>query len=103
MRAVSRIHGISTKLRWYADEHSVFPGGAATNGSIDNLVSAGILSADDVAFLRDHKVNYYGFDLSHIAADVPVFAIVFTNTKASYHIISYSDGHTEVPDLPKKP
>src|SRR5207247_1085134 len=78
MHAYSRLHQTCGKLRYYADEHSAFPGGATTNGSIDNLFSAGILSADDVAFLRDHQVEYHGFDLSRIAADVPVFEMVFT-------------------------
>src|SRR5437879_2978741 len=63
MRAYSRLHQICGKLRYYADEHSTFPGSASTNGSIDILVSAGILSVDDVAFLRDHQVRYRGFDL----------------------------------------
>jgi hypothetical protein len=103
MRAVSRIHGISTKLRWYADEHSTFPGGAATNGSIDALVAAGILSADDAAFLHDHQVKYHGFDLGRIAADVPVFELVFTDTKTPRRITSYSDGHTVMSDLEAKP
>ena len=81
MRALSRIHGISTKLRWYADDHSSFPGGATTNVSIEQLGAIGILSTDDVAYLREHEVKYYGLDVSHIAADVPVFEMVFTNTK----------------------
>ena len=54
MRAYSQLHLTCNKLRHYADEHSTFPGGPATNGSIDTLVSAGILSADDATFLRDH-------------------------------------------------
>jgi hypothetical protein len=103
MRALSRIHGISAKLKWYADEHSSFPGGATTNASIEALSTVGILSTDDVAYLRDHGVKYYGSDLSHIAPDIPVFEMVFTNATRSYHIISYRDGHTEVPDLHNKP
>jgi len=99
MRVYSRLHQTCGKLRHYADEHSTFPGGAPTNGSIDTLVVSGILSADDEAFLRDHQVEYHGFDLSRIAADVPVFEMVFTNTKIPRHIISYSDGHTIMLDL----
>ena len=71
MRAVSRIHQICGKLRYYADEHSVFPGGATTNASIDALAAIGILAADDVAYLRSHQVEYHGFDLSRVTADVP--------------------------------
>ena len=103
MRAYSQLHQTCGKLRFYADEHSTFPGGAPTNGSIDILVSAGILSADDMAFLRTHQVEYHGFDLGRIAADVPVFEMVFTNTETPRRIISYSDGHTVMSDLKTKP
>src|ERR1017187_4818841 len=103
MRAYSRLHQTCGKLRYYADEHSTFPGGAPTNGSIDTLVSAGILSADDAAFLRDHQVEYHGFDLGRIAAGVPVFEMVFTNNKTPHRIVSYRDGHTVMSDLETKP
>ena len=103
MRAYSRLHETNSKLRYFADEHSTFPGGATTNGSIDSLVSAGILSADDVAFLRDHQVEYHGLDLGRIVADIPVFEMVFTNTKTPRLIISYSDGHTAMSVLKSKP
>ena len=102
-RAYARLHQTSGKIRHYADEHSIFPGGAATNGSIDTLVAAGILSADDAAFLHDHQVKYHGFDLGRVAADVPVFELVFTNTKTPRRITSYSDGHTVMSDLEAKP
>lgn len=72
-------------------------------GSIDTLVSVGILSADDMAFLRDYQVKYRGFDLGRITADVPVFEMVFTNTKTPRPIIRYSDGHTVMSDLKSKP
>jgi hypothetical protein len=103
MRTYSQMHLTCGKLRHYADGHSTFPGGASTNGSVDTLVSAGILSADDAAFLRDHQVEYHGFDLSRIEGEVPVFEMVFTNTKTPRRIISYSDGHTVMSDLETKP
>lgn len=103
MRAYSRLHQTSAKLKFYADEHSTFPGGVSTNGNIDALVSIGILSTDDTAFLRDHQVRYYGFDLGHVAADVPVFEMIFTNTKTPRRIVSFSDGHTVMSDLGAKP
>lgn len=99
MRAYSRLHQTSAKLRFYADEHSTFPGGVSTNSNIDALISIGILSTDDVALLRDHQVRYCGFDLGHVAADVPVFKMVFTNTKRPRRIVSFSDGHTVMSDL----
>jgi hypothetical protein len=103
MRVYSRMHQTCGKLRHYAYDHSAFPDGAATNGSIDTLVSAGILSADDAAFLRDQRVEYHGFDLGRIAADVPVFELVFTNTKIPRRIIGYSDGHIVMSNLKTKP
>ena len=103
MRAYSRLHQTGGKLRHYADAHSTFPGGTSTNGSVDTLVSAGILSADDAAFLRDHHVEYYGFDLGRIAADVPVFEMVFTDTKIPRRIVCYSDGHAVMSNVETKP
>jgi hypothetical protein len=103
MQAYSRLHHIGVKLRHYADDHSAFPGGTSTNSSVDALVSEGILSADDAAFLRDQHVAYHGFDLSRIAADVPVFELVFTNGKIPRRIVSYSDGHTVLSHLGSKP
>jgi hypothetical protein len=103
MRAYARLHQISVKLGYYADEHSTFPGGATTNGSIDTLVSAGILSTDDAAFFREHQVEYHGFDLGRTAADIPVFEIVFTNTKIPRRIVSYRDGHVVMSELETTP
>lgn len=103
MRAYSRLHQTCGKLRHYADGHSIFPGGASTNGSVDTLVSAGILSVDDAAFLRDHQVVYHGFDLRRIAPDVPVFEMVFTNTRTPRRIVCYSDGHAAMSQLETKP
>ena len=103
MRAYSRLHQTCAKLRHYADDHSTFPGGASTNGSVDALVSAGILSADDAAFLRDQHVEYHGFDLGRIAADVPVFEMAFTNTSSPRRIVCYSDGHAVMLNLDTKP
>ncbi len=103
MRAYSQLHMTCGKLRHYADEHSTFPGGASTNGSVDSLVSAGILSADDATFLHDHQVEYHGLSLGRSAADVPVFEMVFTNTKTPRRIVSYGDGHTVMSDLETKP
>jgi hypothetical protein len=92
MREYSSIHKICAKLRWYSDGHSTFPNGVTTNSSIDGLVAVGILSADDAAYIRDHQIEYHGFDLRHIAADVPVFETVFTNTSSPRHIFGFSDG-----------
>lgn len=103
MRAYSRLHQTCGKLRHYADEHATFPGGASTNSSVDSLVAAGILSEVDAAFLCDQHVEYHGFDLGRIAADAPVFEMMFTNTKSPRRIISYSDGHTVMSELGAKP
>ena len=94
MREYARIHEICVKLRHYADEHSTFPGGATTNANIDELAVAGALSADDVAYIREHRIEYRGFDMSNIAADTLVFSAVVTNTEPPRVITAYSDGHT---------
>ena len=103
MRELSAIYQLCTKLRYYADEHSVFPSGVTKNNSIDELVAAGVLSADDAAYIRDHRIEYRGFDLNHIAADVPVFETIFTNTSSPRRIVGFSDGHVTMQDLRKTP
>jgi hypothetical protein len=103
MREYSRIHEIGGKLRWYSDAHSAFPNGAATNSSVSELVAIGVLSADDGAYIHDHQIEYRGFDLSHIAADVPVFEAIFTNTSSPRRIIGFSDGSTTMQNLNQTP
>ena len=101
MREYSRIHQICTKLRYYADEHSTLPDGVTTNASVDGLTAVGVLSAEDVAYIREHQIAYHGFDLSNMAADVPVFTATFTNTKLPRRITAYSDGHVAMEELDK--
>ena len=101
MREYSRIHELCGKLWHYANDHSAFPDGAKTNNSIEGLVAIGILSADDQAYIHDHQITYHGFDLSHIAANVPVFETIFTNTSSPRRIIGFSDGSATMQNLDK--
>jgi len=103
MREYSKIHELGSKLRGYADAHANFPDGVATNSRIDELVAAGVLSADDAAYIRDHQIHYRGFDLKNISPDAPVFEAIFTNTSSPRSIIGYSDGSTVMRNLNKTP
>lgn len=102
MREYSRIYQICVKLRYYAGEHYTFPDGTKTNKSIDGLVAVGALSTDDAAYIRDHQIEYHGFDLSY-DADTPVFETIFTNTRSPRRIVGFSDGHVTMQNLDKTP
>jgi hypothetical protein len=92
MTALSRIQHLCVKLLVYSETHSTFPDGTTTNFNLDGLVAVGALSADDSAYIRDHHIRYYGFDLKHIGPLIPVFEDVFTNTRSPRVIVGYSDG-----------
>jgi hypothetical protein len=95
VRRMSSLHHIGSKLRWYADEHSVFPDGTAVNSNLDGLVAMSVLSPEDAAYVRTNHIEYRGFDLRHVAPDLVVFECVFSNTQPPYKIIAFSDGHVE--------
>jgi len=102
MRRIATLHQITGKLRWYADEHSVFPDGTSVSSDIDGLVAAGVLLPEDAAYLRTNHIDYRGFDLGHIATDAVVFECVFSNTLSPCRVIAFSDGHVESRPFPKK-
>ena len=101
-REYARIHEICAKLASYSYDHKAFPDGEATGRSIDGLLAAGIISADDAAYIRDHGIQFRGFDPARIGADIAVFETVFTNTTSPRHIVGYSDGSTVWYDLDKR-
>jgi hypothetical protein len=95
MRRIEALQEITGKLRWYADEHSVFPDGTSVVSNLDALVGIGVLAPGDAAYIRTNHIEYRGFDLGHIAADTVVFECVFSNTQPPFMVISFSDGHVE--------
>ena len=99
MREFSAMHQICSKLRWYSDEHQTFPSGTATGESVDSLVTAGILSADDAAYINLHHIEFKGFDPSRIGADIAVMEAISTNTEKPRRIVGYSDGSVVAYDL----
>lgn len=92
MREISAMHQIGTKLRYYADEHQTLPGGEKTGKSVDLLVTSGVLSLDDATYIREHHIEFRGFDPSRIGSDIVVMETIFTNTKTPRRIVGYSDG-----------
>ena len=101
MREYSRIHQICSKLTLYAQEHPGSTGGSVSRMTADELAAAGILSLDDVSYIRDHHIEFRGFDPSRIGGDVPVLERLFTNTSTPRRIVGYSDGSTVAYDLHK--
>ena len=95
MRRISSLHQIASKLRWYADEHSVFPNGTTVSSNLDGLVAIGVLSPEDAAYVRTNHIEYRGFDLGHVAPDAVVFKCAFSNTQSPCRVLAFSDGHVE--------
>jgi hypothetical protein len=102
MREISRLHEICTKLVYYAEEHHSLAPDNAIGKSLDSLVSSNVISADDVSYIRDHQIEFRGFNPAKISADIAVFETVFTNTRIPRRIVGYSDGHVETYDLQKR-
>ena len=104
IREISAMHQIGTKLRYYADEHQTLPGGEQTGKSPDSLVAAGILSLDDATYIREHHIEFRGFDPSRIGSDIIVMETVITNAdKVPCRIVGYSDGSVVRYDLHQTP
>ena len=93
-REFAAVHQLSAKLALYAQDHATFPAGQSGE-SISALVEAGALSTSDAEFIRQHRIEFRGFDPGHIGSDVVVFETTFTNTKPARKIIGYSDGHAQ--------
>jgi hypothetical protein len=98
MQEIAGMHDICTKLDYYAEEHHTLPG-ADTGKTLDSLVAAGILSEQDGGYLRDHHIEFRGFDPAGVGPDVVVLETVFTNTRSPRRIIGYADGHVVTKDL----
>ena len=94
MRRYSSLHQLSSKLRWYADQHSAFPDGATVSSNLDDLVSFGVLLPEEAAYIRTNQIEYRGFNLlGRVGADVVVFECAFSNTPSPGRVTAYSDGH----------
>ncbi|MGH7970385.1 MAG: hypothetical protein ACREIC_16805 [Limisphaerales bacterium] len=70
---------------------------------IEAFVTAGILSVQDEAYIRERGVEFHGFDAARTGADVMVFEAVCRNTKPARRIIGFADGHAEYRKLPREP
>jgi hypothetical protein len=93
MRRISSLHQIASKLRRYADDHSVFPDGTAVSSNIDSLVAIAVLTPQDASYIRTNHIDYRGFDLGRVAADVVLFECAISNTQSPCRVTAYSDGH----------
>lgn len=103
MRAMNRLRQISGNLPYYAGERDNALVGHAGFESIEALVTGGVVTPDDAAFLRTNGYVFYGFDPNMIRAEIPVFETVLTNTRPPRRLIGYSDGHVVASELGKKP
>ncbi len=66
---------------------------------IEAFVAAGILSSNDAVYIRQHGIEFHGFDGARTGADVLVFETVSTNSKPPRRIIGFADGHAEYREL----
>ncbi|MCP5523616.1 MAG: hypothetical protein H7A46_18920 [Verrucomicrobiales bacterium] len=70
---------------------------------IEAFESAGILSSNDVAYVRQHGIEFHGFDGTRTGANVAIFEAVCTSTKPPRRIIGHADGHAECRELRREP
>ena len=82
MREYSRMHMLVTEVI------TSYTNKPVAGGNIDGLLASGAISADDATYLREHQVQFYGFDPVHNGADVRVFETICTNTKPPRRIVS---------------
>jgi hypothetical protein len=70
---------------------------------IEAFEAAGILSSNDVAYVREHGIRFHGFDRTRTGAHVVIFETVWRSTSPPRRIIGYGDGHAEACVLPQEP
>jgi hypothetical protein len=70
---------------------------------VEAFVVAGILSSNDAAYIREHGIEFLGFDGTRTGADIPILEGVCTNTKPPRRITGYADGHAQYRELTEKP
>ena len=71
--------------------------------AFEAFVAAGILSTNDEAYIREHGIEFHGFDGTRTGADVAVFETVCNRTKPPRRITGYADGHAEYRELTHEP
>jgi hypothetical protein len=88
MREYARIHEIGNKI---TQDYTNKP---LSGGDIDSLLASKVISPDDAAYIRDHRIQFYGFDPARTGADIKMFETICTNTSPPRRIVDYSDGST---------
>jgi len=79
------------------------PPKGASSKSIEAFVAAGILSTNDAAYIREHGIEFYGFDGIRTGVDVVVFETICTRTKPPRRITGYADGHVQYREVTNRP
>jgi hypothetical protein len=96
IREYARIHAIGSKI---ALDYTNKP---IAGGDLEGLLASGVISPDDAAYLREHQIQFYGFDPAKTGADTRVFETICTNTSPPRRIVGYGDGHTVAYVLQKR-
>jgi hypothetical protein len=94
MGEYSRVHQICVKLLRYAEANPSSAAGDFSGKGIDDLAAAAILTQNDASYIREHRIDFFGFDPTRIAGDVPVLQSFITNSGGAHRIVGYSDGST---------
>lgn len=93
---LEEVFSMSKKLAAYAQAHSSSEEPSGVYDSVASLVAAGILSLEDERFIREHHIQYYGYDPMHFDTGTPVFELIYTNGAYVRRVIGFRDGHAEV-------
>ena len=90
-KQMSEMKRIGVKLRDYALDLSATKADTLKDKSINDLVAMNVLSPADAAYLADHQIRFYGYDLNHVSGDVPIFEGTYPRNTPRWRIVVYSD------------
>jgi hypothetical protein len=98
-KQLSTMKGIGVKLRNYAAEHDIATVGNLKGKTVEDLVAMEVMSSADAAYLREHQVQFYGYDSSEVSDRVPVFEAWYPLHAPSSRIVVYSDSSATIENL----
>ena len=98
-REYNQVHRLTGKL---VRSEVPSPKGADSR-RIEAFVAAGILSTNDARCIREHGIEFHGFEGTRTGANVPVFETVCRSTKPPRRITGFADGHAEYRELLQEP
>jgi hypothetical protein len=101
VRQISAMQHICTKLRDFEYDHPVLKPEDMAGRSLTDYVALGVLSPQDVTYIRDHGIQFHGFDPKKIGGDVPVLEAAYGRFRK--RMVGYSDASVVTYDSARTP